>query len=154
MPFLSKPTRRIGRGRRPRPKRVPAAPEPKPATRPVKPVPTGASAYFIEARQELGAIFGDRPWTKTELARTLGVKYLTLVRWESGRKTPTQGGLDIVARILELARRGVDPRQITAPDIEVLLSTPGPEGRRKMRSIVRHEDVEPATRLFRPSRRE
>lgn len=153
MPFLSKPTRRIGSVRRARPKRVAAAPEPKPASRPVQPVPTGASAYVIEARQELGALLGEGRWSQAELARTIGVKYWTVVRWESGKTTPAQVELDVVARILELARRGVDPRPITAPDIEVLLSAPGPEKRRKMRSILRHEDVAPATRLFGPSRR-
>lgn len=153
MPFLSKPTRRIGGTRRRRQKPVVTVPEPKPEPRPVQPVPTGASAYVIEARRELGTLLGEGRFSQAELARAIGVKYWTVVRWESGKKRPTQVELDVVARILELARRGVDPRQIAAPDIEVLLSTPGPAKRRKMRSILRAEGVEPATRLFRPSGR-
>jgi len=175
MPFLSKPTRRIRAARRPSGK-SPAKPSPKatkkhsqepkkPASQsppakarpakarkpPPRSVPTGASAYVFEARHELGAILGDPRWTQAELARTIGVKYWTVVDWERGRKAPTQGELDVIARILELARRGVDPRQIAAPDLETLLEAPGPVKRRKLRSILRPEGVEPPTRLFRPT---
>jgi DNA-binding XRE family transcriptional regulator len=114
-----------------------------------RPVPTGASAYVIESRREIGTILGEAGWTQAQLARAIGVKYWTVVRWESGRKAPTQGELDVIARILELSRRGIDPLQITAPDVEALLETPGPAKPRKNRSIPRPDGYEPPTRHFR-----
>lgn len=163
MSFLSKPTRRIRAARRPSGRsavKPTQAVSPKPPAEPKSrkarrqspsPVPTGASAYVIEARHELGAILGEPRWTQAELARTIGVKYWTVVDWERGRRVPTQGELDVIARTVELARRGVDPRQIAAPDLETLLEAPGPVKRRKLRSILRPEGVEPPTRLFRPT---
>ncbi len=170
MPFLSKPTRRIRAARRPsgrsavkpssvkpssaKPPKPPAEPKSRKARKqPPRPVPTGASAYIIEARNEIGRILGEARWTHSEFARAIGVRYWTVVDWERGRKVPGQGELDVIARILELARRGVDPRQIVAPDLETLLEAPGPVRRRKKRSILRPEGVEPPTRLFRTTGR-
>ena len=162
MPFLSKPTRRVSARRRPPgkgaakpnpakpPKRsvgstdaLPPKPPAKPQRararkQPPRPVPTGASAWIIEARRELGTILGAAGWTQAELARAIGVKYWTVVGWEQGRKTPTQGELDVIARVLELARRGVDPQAVKAPDVEQLVAEPGPVKPPKLQSIIKN----------------
>lgn len=160
MPFLSKPTRRVSAARRPpgkrpaepapaKPPKPPAKPAPaKPPKRTSRPVPTGASGYVIESRRDLGTMLDGKGWTRAQFASCLGVKYWTVVEWERGGTLPSQGDLNAIERTLELARRGADPRSVTAPNVEQLIAEPGPVKPPKQRSIIKPDRLGPRGKRF------
>lgn len=74
----------------------------------------------------------------------VGSGHATISAWEKGRMFPRQGELDTLARLLEMARNGVDPRTIAAPDVKQLLEDRGPTAaERKSATVPRHKPVKP-----------
>lgn len=127
MAFLTKRPQSVSKGPKARPAPKPAPPAPPPKPRRVKVArPTGVGRFVLSVRRDVGLLLDGVPWTQAELAMLLGRAHSTISHWESGRLLPRQGELDTLARLLEMARQGVDPRSIAAPDIEQLALERGP----------------------------
>ncbi len=144
MAFLTKRPQSVSKGLTARPAPRPAPPLPKPRT--IKaPRPSGVGRFVLSVRRDAGLLLDGIPWTQTQLARLLGRAQSTITHWESGRLLPQQGELDTLARLLEMARQGIDPRSITAPDIHQLVEERGPtDAERKSAAIPKQKPPRPA----------
>lgn len=144
MAFLTKRPQSVSKGLSARPVPRPEPPPPKPRRIKV-PRPSGVGRFVLSVRRDAGLLLDGVPWTQAHLALLLGRSVSTISHWESGRLLPRQGELDTLARLLEMARRGVDPRSITAPDIEQLSLERGPtDAERKSAAIPKPKAPRPA----------
>ena len=144
MAFLTKRPQSVSKGLTARPAPRPAPPPPKPRT--IKaPRPSGVGRFVLSVRRDAGLLLDGVPWTQAQLALLLGRGHSTIAHWESGRLLPRQGELDTLARLLEMARKGVDPRSITAPDVEQLSLERGPtDAEKKSAAIPKQKPPKPA----------
>ena len=143
MGFLTKRPKSVSKGLTARPVPRPAPPPPKP--RNIKaPRPSGVGRFVLSVRRDAGLLLDGVPWTQAQLALLLGRSHSTISHWESGRLLQRQGELDTLARLLEMARQGIDPRSITAPDIQQLVEERGPtDAERKSAAIPKQKPPRP-----------
>ena len=145
MAFLTKRPQSVSKGLSARPVPKPAPPPPPSKPRRAKVArPTGVGRFVLSVRRDVGLLLDGVPWTQSHLALLLGRSVSTISQWESGRLLPRQGELDTLARLLETARQGVDPRSIAAPDIEQLCLERGPtDAERKSAAIPKPKAPKP-----------
>lgn len=137
MAFLSKRPQSVSKGLSARPVPKPAPPPPPSKPRRAKVArPTGVGRFVLSVRRDVGLLLDGVPWTQSHLALLLGRSVSTISQWESGRLLPRQGELDTLARLLEMARQGVDPRSIAAPDVEQLSLERGPTDAEKKSAAI------------------